>query len=37
MVLPAHALKEVQIRSKSVSNKAHFTLEVVTVLRPYLP
>jgi hypothetical protein len=37
MVLPAHALKAVQIRLKSVSNEGHFNHEVERVLRLYLP
>jgi hypothetical protein len=37
MVLPAHAVKSVQVYLKAVSNEGHFTLEVETVFRPYLP
>jgi hypothetical protein len=34
---PAHALKAVLLRLRSVSNEEHFALQAGTVLRPYLP
>jgi hypothetical protein len=37
MALPAHLLRTVQVRLKSVGKEGHFTLEAQTVFRPYLP
>jgi hypothetical protein len=37
MVFRAHALPAVQVRLKSVSNEGHFTVEVETVSKQYLP
>jgi hypothetical protein len=37
MVFNAHALKAVQVRLKSVCKEGHFTLDVETGFRSYLP
>jgi hypothetical protein len=37
VALPAHALRAVEVRLKSVSNEGHFTLAVGTIFLPYLP
>jgi hypothetical protein len=37
MALLARALRTVQVRTKSLSNEGHFTLEAETVSRSYIP
>jgi hypothetical protein len=37
VALPAHALRTLQVRVKSVRNKGHFTLDAETVVFPSVP